>query len=354
MLQPYVRHPTPLFKVFVMGPLTVVARRPSLRVPPPPGDVTVEQRRGALDREGERVRVRRGRGRGGRRRRRGRRSRSGCRCGGDGATEGAPAAASPSPPEALFEAPDPPQWALEALAAHLRASLGLNLFNFDLITVDKTRAPPAAAAAENGGGGGGNGGGSANGDSPSSAAAAPPAADYLVIDINYFPGFEKLPDYEGLLIEFLAWLFRPTTAGRICGAPERQRRGEPGTQSEEAGAPTAAAALRMPPHLAMLLLLILLPLLLLPPPRRRTSSPSCASGRGRGQQPPRPLPHLPLPPPPPPPRPLSPHSLPSSASTRPLPDALATASSAGSSPLRGADSAASLQKLARSLSQRPV
>ena len=47
----------------------------------------------------------------------------------------------------------------------------------------------------------------------------------------------------------------------------------------------------------------------------------------------------------------------SGASGAPLPDSnssLATASSAGSSPLRGTDSAASLQKLARSLSQRPV
>ena len=28
----------------------------------------------------------------------------------------------------------------------------------------------------------------------------------MVIDINYFPGFEKLPNYENLMVEFLLTL----------------------------------------------------------------------------------------------------------------------------------------------------
>ena len=35
----------------------------------------------------------------------------------------------------------------------------------------------------------------------------PEGANYLCIDINYFPGYEKLPDYENLMSSFLACLF---------------------------------------------------------------------------------------------------------------------------------------------------
>jgi inositol-1,3,4-trisphosphate 5/6-kinase/inositol-tetrakisphosphate 1-kinase len=36
----------------------------------------------------------------------------------------------------------------------------------------------------------------------------PDGADYMVIDINYFPGFEKLPNYENLMVEFLTSLLQ--------------------------------------------------------------------------------------------------------------------------------------------------
>lgn len=41
---------------------------------------------------------------------------------------------------------------------------------------------------------------------PVLAGRVPEGADYMVIDINYFPGFEKLPNYENLMVEFLLTL----------------------------------------------------------------------------------------------------------------------------------------------------
>lgn len=34
--------------------------------------------------------------------------------------------------------------------------------------------------------------------------------DFLLLDINAFPGFEKLPDYEELFVLFLQSLFSPS------------------------------------------------------------------------------------------------------------------------------------------------
>ncbi|XP_076883810.1 inositol-tetrakisphosphate 1-kinase 1-like [Bidens hawaiensis] len=60
----------------------------------------------------------------------------------------------------------PSQEFLVDVANGLRQALGLHLFNFDMIKDDKTD-------------------------------------DYLVVDINYFPGFEKLPFYESVMTDFL-------------------------------------------------------------------------------------------------------------------------------------------------------
>lgn len=38
----------------------------------------------------------------------------------------------------------------------------------------------------------------------SAAGRVPRDAKYMVIDINYFPGFEKLPNYENMMVEFLS------------------------------------------------------------------------------------------------------------------------------------------------------
>lgn len=38
--------------------------------------------------------------------------------------------------------------------------------------------------------------------------------DYLVIDINYFPGYEKLPGYESMMVDFLRTLRADPGHGR--------------------------------------------------------------------------------------------------------------------------------------------
>eukprot|EP00271_Cylindrocystis_brebissonii_P006191 TRINITY_DN18836_c0_g1_i1.p1 TRINITY_DN18836_c0_g1~~TRINITY_DN18836_c0_g1_i1.p1 ORF type:complete len:385 (-),score=45.03 TRINITY_DN18836_c0_g1_i1:1149-2303(-) len=71
------------------------------------------------------------------------------------------------------EAEPPPQDLLRYLASELRQKLGLNLFNMDIIRE-----------------GGGTG------------------ERYYVIDINYFPGYSKMPGYEVFFVEFLLQLAR--------------------------------------------------------------------------------------------------------------------------------------------------
>lgn len=61
----------------------------------------------------------------------------------------------------------PPECFLTEIARGLRSAMGLNLFNFDMIRDGRI----------------GN--------------------HYLVIDINYFPGYEKLPGYETVMTDFL-------------------------------------------------------------------------------------------------------------------------------------------------------
>ncbi|KAG0620929.1 hypothetical protein M758_4G255600 [Ceratodon purpureus] len=76
----------------------------------------------------------------------------------------------------------PPQRLLECLVAELRTRLGLSLFNFDMIRE------------------GGSGG------------------RYYVIDINYFPGYGKVPDYELLITDYLVDLAR--RKGKKLGSEE--------------------------------------------------------------------------------------------------------------------------------------
>ncbi|KAJ7526435.1 hypothetical protein O6H91_16G006400 [Diphasiastrum complanatum] len=64
----------------------------------------------------------------------------------------------------------PPTSFISDLANSLRKSLGLHLFNFDLIRDSKAKN------------------------------------QYHVIDINYFPGYEKLPAYESMLTDFFVQL----------------------------------------------------------------------------------------------------------------------------------------------------
>ena len=90
--------------------------------------------------------------------------------------------------------PRPPEWLWKGIADRIRKRLGLSLFNFDLIV---PLHPPARQSALVGGGvwRGGEGQGE----------VVEEGLVYL-IDINYFPGIEKLPEYEELLIRFLEQL----------------------------------------------------------------------------------------------------------------------------------------------------
>lgn len=67
-------------------------------------------------------------------------------------------------------APLPPRELVSAIAARLRRKLGLQLFNFDLIR-------------ESG-----------------------PDEQYCIVDINYFPGFAKMPGYEHVMSDFFVSL----------------------------------------------------------------------------------------------------------------------------------------------------
>lgn len=82
----------------------------------------------------------------------------------------------------------PPPWLLTGLAATLRHNTGLQLFNFDLLSPSATSESHASSA------------GSHASSVESHASSAP---SYYVIDINFFPGYEKLPNYEELLVSFL-------------------------------------------------------------------------------------------------------------------------------------------------------
>jgi inositol-1,3,4-trisphosphate 5/6-kinase/inositol-tetrakisphosphate 1-kinase len=200
ILQPYVPHRPPLFKVFVIGPYVALARRPSLTVPPPPEDVCAAVG-GALSLARVSAYI--------------------------SPAEAAAAAAAeaekggggeqPAQPEPAL-APDPPRWVLEALAAEMRAALGLQVFNFDLIRVARDLMDGGGGE---GGGGGANGATSNGAGAPAPAAATagpcPPGADFLVIDINYFPGIEKLPGYEGLMVGFLQWATGPEGTAATTG-----------------------------------------------------------------------------------------------------------------------------------------
>ncbi|XWS65047.1 hypothetical protein CRYUN_Cryun05aG0057300 [Craigia yunnanensis] len=76
---------------------------------------------------------------------------------GDGGGEGCDFDKTEMPPESL----------VKELVKGLKEELRLNLFNFDVIRDVKSKE------------------------------------NYLVVDINYFPGFEKMPDFESVITDFL-------------------------------------------------------------------------------------------------------------------------------------------------------
>jgi hypothetical protein len=141
----------------------------------------------------------------------------------------------------------PPDWALRLLASRLSAALGLSLFNFDLIVPQDQSAAacaapalPAAAsgaaphtsAASRGDGGSANrsGGGSGgcgssgmivqDGDgSGSGTSGSAGALLCMVVDVNFFPGFDKAgPAAQALLGAFLGQRARAGAAARLACA----------------------------------------------------------------------------------------------------------------------------------------
>ncbi len=145
---------------------------------------------------------------------------------------------------------------LEAVAAELSGLLGLTMFNFDVVEpweaevghhegqdggrkeqqdgehgqlggyAGRTAAAPAAAAAGRSHGlteaGGCEGAAAGGGSSPHGAAVGPhvPCRTTLyVVDVNYFPGYDKLPGWEGMLAERLG-----RAVGRVAGKREGELR----------------------------------------------------------------------------------------------------------------------------------
>ncbi|GAB2219386.1 hypothetical protein Droror1_Dr00007021 [Drosera rotundifolia] len=74
----------------------------------------------------------------------------------------------------------PPLPLLQKLVKELQLRLGLRLFNVDIIREHETRDV------------------------------------YYVIDINYFPGYGKMPDYEHIFTDFLAALMRNEPRKKLC------------------------------------------------------------------------------------------------------------------------------------------
>lgn len=117
----------------------------------------------------------------------------------------------------------PPLWAMQQLAAYLRKALGMNLFNVDIIAPSNTLSSTSSCSA-------------CGTNSNTACGAASSTADgehivvprhlqqqqhhqqqeqqdgqqqqqqqeLLVVDINYFPGYDKVPGAELLFADFLA------------------------------------------------------------------------------------------------------------------------------------------------------
>ncbi|KAK9810418.1 hypothetical protein WJX72_010392 [[Myrmecia] bisecta] len=155
VLQQFSEHGGCLFKVYVLGPAAYMVRRPSLQLPVESKDI---------------------------------------RCEASGLQSMARVSSYHSHTQSGHIS-DPPGWFVEGLAAQLRQRLGVSLFNFDLI-----RPSEALPCLQDGAG----------------PCGAP--CDYLVIDINYFPGYEKLPNYEDIMVEFLRTLVQQQASGGTYAA----------------------------------------------------------------------------------------------------------------------------------------
>jgi hypothetical protein len=91
----------------------------------------------------------------------------------------------------------PPLWAVQQLAAHLRTALGLNLFNVDIITPSQQVSSQQQQLLLQQG---------QQQEDHQQQQQQPGGVQQqlLVVDINYFPGYDKVPGAEVLFADFLA------------------------------------------------------------------------------------------------------------------------------------------------------
>eukprot|EP00879_Flechtneria_rotunda_P019887 GHRR01020903.1.p1 GENE.GHRR01020903.1~~GHRR01020903.1.p1 ORF type:complete len:497 (+),score=218.65 GHRR01020903.1:511-2001(+) len=90
------------------------------------------------------------------------------------------------------DAAAPPMWAMQQLAAYLRQQLQLNLFNVDIIVPEQQETPVQLAVSSD-----------SSNDRTRTAAVC---SCCLVVDINYFPGYDKVPGAEALFADYLSSL----------------------------------------------------------------------------------------------------------------------------------------------------
>jgi hypothetical protein len=112
------------------------------------------------------------------------------------ATEGA-AGTALADASVAGDAAAPPLWAMQQLASFLRQELQLNLFNVDIIAPQQQQQQqqqPESATEHS--------------DSVRECGGAGNSSkrQFLVVDVNFFPGFDKVPGAEQLFADYLASL----------------------------------------------------------------------------------------------------------------------------------------------------
>lgn len=101
----------------------------------------------------------------------------------------------------------PPAWLTSALAATLRQELGMQLFNFDLIVPEQQPVFDGPRQQHQQADGG-----------PDAA----PALCY-VVDINFFPGVDKIPQFEQRFVDFLLSAAEGGPDGADCAMQRYQQ-----------------------------------------------------------------------------------------------------------------------------------
>jgi hypothetical protein len=95
-------------------------------------------------------------------------------------------------PSVLGEPWAPPLWAMQQLATHLRKALGMNLFNIDIIAPNHNSSGVSDRDVD------------LQGGQQQQQQQQGSVQQLLVVDINYFPGYDKISGAEELFAEFLA------------------------------------------------------------------------------------------------------------------------------------------------------